>query len=101
MIGGIDEPPELQRNGHWRMAVWALRVGYLALAIAIAGLIISATGSTPWVLAGGVIGWLAAAAVTLTGVFLARHELPEPRPGYWSLRWTLIHDSTHALGADG
>jgi len=23
----MDEPPELQYNGHWRMAVWALRVG--------------------------------------------------------------------------
>jgi len=43
--------------------------------------------------------WLAAAAaaVTLTGFFWARHELPEPRPGYWSMRFMLIRDTIHAL----
>jgi FtsH-binding integral membrane protein len=96
----MDEPPELQHNRHWRMAVRALRVGYLALAIAIAGLIVMLSGSTPWVLAVGVIIWLVVAAVTLTGVFWARRELPEPRPGYWSLRFMLIHDSVHALSSD-
>jgi hypothetical protein len=93
----MGEPPELQHDGHWRMAVWALRVGYLALAVGIAGLIAMLSGSTPWVLAVGVIIWLAAAASTLTGFFWARHELPEPRPGYWSMRFMLIHDSVHAL----
>jgi hypothetical protein len=95
-IRGMSEPPELRHNGHWRTAVWALRVGYLALAVAIAGIIVMSSGSTPWVLAVGVIGWLAAAAVTLTGVVRARHELPEPRPGYWTMRFMLIHDSVHA-----
>jgi hypothetical protein len=94
-INGMDEPPELQHNGHWRMAVWSLRVGYLALGLAIAGLIVLSSGSTPWVLAAGVIIWLAAAAVTLTGFFWARKELPEPRPGYWSMRFMLIHDTVH------
>jgi hypothetical protein len=54
------------------------------------------SGSTPWLLAVGVIIWLAAAVVTLTGFFSARHELPEPRPGYWSMRFMLIHDTVHA-----
>jgi len=92
----MDEPPELRYNRHWRMAVWALRVGYAGLAVAIAGLIVRSSGSTPWVLAAGVIIWLAAAAVTLAGVFWSRHELPEPRPGYWSLRFMLIHDTVRA-----
>ena len=92
----MEEPTELQHNGHWRMAVWALRVGYAGLAVAIAGLIVRSSGSTPWVLAAGVIIWLAAAAVTLAGVFWSRHELPEPRPGYWSLRFMLIHDTVRA-----
>jgi hypothetical protein len=91
------EPGELQRNGPWRMAVWALRVGYLGLAIAIAGLIALALGSTSWVLAGGVIIWLATVPVTLTGFLWARHELPEPRPRLWSMRLMLIHDSVHPL----
>ena len=95
----MNEPPELQRNGHWRMAVWALRVGYLALAVAVAGIIVMSSGSTPWVLAAGVIMWLGVAVVTLTGLFWARHELPEPRPGLWSLRFMLIHDSVHALSS--
>src|SRR5664280_3872233 len=97
----MDEPPELQYDGHWRMAVWALRVGYVGLAVAIAGLIVMSLGSTPWVLAVGVFIWLAAAAaaaaaVTLAGFFWSRHELPEPRPGYWSMRFMLIHDTVHA-----
>jgi len=92
----MTEPPELQHNAHRRMAVWSLRVGYLALALGIAGLIAMFSGSTRWVLAVGVIGWLAAATVTLTGFLWARHELPEPRPGFWSMRFMLIHDTVHA-----
>jgi hypothetical protein len=95
----MDEPPELQYDGRWRMAVWALRVGYVGLAVAIAGVIVMMLGSTPWVLAVGVITWLAAAAVTLAGFLWSRHELPEPRPEYWSLRFMLIHDTVHAQSA--
>jgi hypothetical protein len=91
----MDEPPELHDNRRWRMAVWALRVGFVGLAVAIAGLIVMLLGSTPWVLAVGGIIWLAAAAVTLAGFFWSRHELPEPRPGYWSMRFMLISDTVH------
>ncbi len=93
---GVNEPLDLQYNGHWRTAVRALRVGFVGLAIAIAGLIVMSSGSTPWVLAIGVIIWLGSAAVTLAGFFRSRHELPEPRPGYWSMRFMLIHDTFHA-----
>jgi len=87
------------RNRHWRVAVWALRVGYLGLAVAIAGLIVMASGSTRWVLACGVIIWLATVPVTLTGFLWARKALPEPRPRPWSMRLMLIHDSIHALSS--
>jgi hypothetical protein len=93
----MGAPPQLRHNRHWRMAVWALRVGYVALAVALTGLIAMAAGTTPWILAAGVIGWLAAATVTLAGVIWARHDLPEPRPGYWPMRFTLIHDTVHSL----
>jgi uncharacterized membrane protein YjjB (DUF3815 family) len=88
----VDELAGLRTNRHWRMAVWALRLGYLGLGVAIAGII----ATTPWVLVVGVVIWLAAAAVTLTGVFWARRELPEPRPGFWPMRWMLLHDTVHA-----
>ena len=78
------------------MAVWALRVGFVGLAVASAGLIMMSLGSMPWLLAVGMIVWLAAAAVTLAESFWSRHELPEPRPGYWSMRFMLIHDTVHA-----
>ena len=78
------------------MAVWALRIGYIGLTVAIVGLIVTLSGSTPWVLTVGVIIWLATVAVTLTGFVCARHELPEPRPTFWSMRFMLIHDSIHA-----
>ncbi len=92
----MDEPPELQFNRHWRMAVWGLRVGYVGLAVALVGLIVRSSGSTPWVLAVGVIIWLAAAIVTLVGFLRGRHELPEPRPGFWPMRFMLIRDTVHA-----
>jgi len=92
----MDERPELQDNRHWRMAVWALRTGYVALAVAIVGLIVTLTGSTPWVLAVGVIGWLAAAVVLAVGFLGARHQLAEPRPGFWTIRFMLLHDTVHA-----
>jgi hypothetical protein len=97
----VDEPVELQNNPHWRTAVWALRVGYLALAVAIVGVVLVVTGSTPWVLAAGVVVWLAMAAVTLTGVFRARSQLPEPRPGLWPIRFMLINDTIHARSVAG
>jgi hypothetical protein len=78
------------------MAVWALRGGYVALSVALVGLIVMLSGSTPWILAVGVIAWLAAATVTLTGFILARHEIPEPRPGLWSMRFMLIRDTVRA-----
>lgn len=93
---GMDEPVQLQNNRHWRMAVWALRVGYVGLVIVIAGVIVLVSGSTPWVLAVGAIVWLAAAVVTLVEVFSARHELSEPRPGLWPMRWMLLHDTVRA-----
>jgi hypothetical protein len=92
----MEEPSELRYNAHWRTAVWSLRVGYVGLAVAIAGIIVMSSGSTPWVLFAGVIIWLATAAVTLGGFFWSRHELPEPRPGLWSMRFMLIHDTVRA-----
>jgi hypothetical protein len=91
----MEQRPELQHYGLWRMAVWALRVGYLGLVVAIAGLITLAFGSTPWILASGVIIWLATVPVVLTGFLSSRHELPNPRPRLWSMRLMLIHDSVH------
>jgi hypothetical protein len=95
----MEEPPDLQYNRHWRMAVWALRVGYGGLAVAAAGLIVMSLGSTPWVLAVGVIIWLAAAVATATGYLWSRHALPAPRPGFWSMRFMLLHDTVHAQTA--
>ena len=89
----MDEASELQRNAHWRMAVWALRVGFVAVGTILVGLIVLSSGGTPWVLAAGVIFWLACAVVIATGFLWARHELSEPRPGFWAMRFTLIHDT--------
>lgn len=92
----MNEPAELQHNRHWRMAVWSLRVGFAGLAVALAGIIVVSSGSTPWILAVGVIVWVVAAVVTVTGVFRAHGELPEPRPGLWPMRFMLLRDTVHA-----
>lgn len=75
--------------------MWALRLGYVGLAVSAAGLIVMLSGFTPWVLAVGEIVWLVAAAGTVTGFLWARHGIPES-PGYWSMRIMLIRDSIHA-----
>jgi len=75
------------------MAVWALRVGLLAIATIVVGIIVLSSGGTPWVLATGVIFWLACAMVIGTGFILTLHDLSEPRPGFWSMRWMIIHDA--------
>ena len=80
----------------WRLAVWALRIGYVALMCSLVGLVVMSSGSAAWIVAIGVIVWLVAAAVTLAGVIQTRHQLAEPRPGYWSMRLILIHDTVHA-----
>jgi hypothetical protein len=58
------------------MAVWVLRVGYVGLAVAIAGIIVMSLGSTPWVLFAGVIIWLASTAVTLGGFCWSGRSFP-------------------------
>ena len=68
-----------------------------SMSVYIGGLSADSSGSRPWMLAVGVIIWLVAAAVTLTGFIWSRHDLPEPRPGFWSMRFMLIHD-TFSLG---
>ena len=92
----MNEPVELRDGRDWRMAVWALRLGYVALAVTVVGVVVVASGSTRWVLVIGAVSWLVAAAVTLTGVFRARSRLPEPRPGFWAMRWMILHDTVHA-----
>ncbi len=74
-------------------------MGYVGLVVAAAGLIVTLTGGTAWILAAGVIIWVGTVVVTLTGFLLARHELPEPRPTFWSMRFMLVHDSAHAASA--
>jgi hypothetical protein len=56
-------------------------VGYVGLAIAGAGLIALAFGSTPWVVASGVIIWLATVPVTLTASSRRGTGYPSPDPG--------------------
>jgi hypothetical protein len=98
-ISGMDELAGLQRDRHWRMAIWSLRVGYIALVTAVVGLIVYWAGFTPWVLGVGVIAWLVTVVVTLTGFLWARRRLPEPRVRLWSMRMRLIHDSVHSLSS--
>ena len=83
------------------MAVWALRTGYGALVLGLVGLLLRSTTQGPWLLALGVLAWLAAAAVTLTGVLWCRHELPEPVPGCWQLRMALLRDTVRRRPSSG
>jgi hypothetical protein len=92
----MDKSTELEHDRHWRMAVWALRTGIGGLSIVLAGLIVVSLGDTPWVLAVGMFIWLACSAVMVVGFLWSRHELLKPRPGFWSMRFMLIHDVVHA-----
>ena len=71
----------MQHNGLWRMAVRALRVGYVGLALATGALIALALGSTPWILASGVFIWLATVPLTLTGFYRPDTSSPASSDG--------------------
>lgn len=83
----------LQDSEWWRVAVWALRAGYAGLLVAISGVFVFTSGSTRSVLTVGIAIWLAAALVTLTSAFRARHLLQGPRPGLWAMRFMLVRDT--------
>ena len=89
----MDAATELRSNRHWRTAIRALRIGYVALVVVAAGLIMALAGWTPWVLAAGMIVWLPAAIVTAVEFMRGRHDLPEPRPGFFLIRLMLLRDS--------
>ena len=89
----MQRTPEQSKG--WRTAVWSLRVGYVGLVVAGAGLVALAFGATPWILASGTIVWLATVPLMLIGFLSARHALAAPRPSLWSMRLGLIHDSFH------
>lgn len=93
----MNVPRELEADRRWRLAVWTLRVGYVALVVAFVGLILAARGTTGWVLAIGVIWWLTCVVITLPSFLLARHRLGPDRPELWPMRMMLIYDSVHAL----
>ncbi len=92
----VDEPRELGGNSHWRLAVRDLRVSFGALRLGIVGLVTMLAGSARWVLVGGATLWVIGGALTSVEFYWARHQLPEPRPGYWPMRFWLMRDSLHA-----
>ena len=55
-------------------------MGYVGLAVAITGLIVMSLGSTPWVLAAGLIIWFAAAALLPDGPVFGKDDLLGGRP---------------------
>ena len=79
--------------------MWALRVGYVGLAAALAGVVLMASSSVPHLLFAGVVTWLVAGAVAVAGVVEARRDLPEPQPGLWELRLLLVRDTVRARPA--
>jgi uncharacterized membrane protein len=90
----VDDRADVRQDRHWWLAVWALRAGFGSLVVVLAGVVLLATGITPWVLTAGVVGWLVSAVVTLTGVVLAWRSA-DPRPGFWATRWQLLRDTVH------
>jgi hypothetical protein len=91
----MDQHETLQHVTLWRTAVWTLRVAYVALVVAIVGIVVSASGGTSVVLAVGVVLWLVTAISTAVCFMRARAQLPEPRPGFVAIRSMLLHDSVH------
>ena len=92
---GVEESWPTAAERHWRISVWALRVGYVALAMAAVGLLLLALGETPWLLAAGVVAWLMCAATLVFGLLWTLNSLDDQRPGFWAMRVRLLGDSVH------
>lgn len=84
----------LRDDRRWRAAVWALRVGFLGLALVIVGVIVHRTSSATGlsILIAGVVVYLVSSAVTLSRVFAALRSLPQPRPSFMTIRLDLFRD---------
>lgn len=95
----MDDLQALDADPAWRRAVWALRVGYGALAVALVGLVVLVAGSTPWVMAVGVVAWLLCAVTLGTGFVAARNRLGGPGPGFLAMRAKLLRDTVHTRPA--
>ena len=89
----MDSQKALQHVTLWRTAVWTLRAAYVALVVVIVGIAVDASGGTSAVLAVGVVLWLVTAVTTAVCFMQARAQLPEPRPGFVTIRSMLLHDS--------
>jgi hypothetical protein len=91
---------ELRTNQWWKTAVVALRAGLGALAIVVVGLLVLAFGSTPWILAVGMCGWLLCALVCASGFLIARSQLTGLRPGFLEIRKKLLSDTFHSISSE-
>lgn len=84
----------LRVDRRWRTAVWALRVGFVGLALVIVGVIVNRSSSTTGfgILVAGLLVYVASSAVTLSRVLAALRSLPEPRPTFMTIRLDLVRD---------
>lgn len=89
----MDELTGLSDHRSWRLAVWSLRLGYVALLIVVIGLVIEIRDRTIVVLEIGVIVWLLCAAMLATGFVATLSALQDSRPGFWEMRGALLRDS--------
>jgi hypothetical protein len=91
----MDQHEALQHVTLWRIAVWTVRVAYVALVAVIVGIVLNASVGTSAVLAVGVVLWLVTAVTTAVCFMPARAQLPEPRPGFVAIRSMLLDDSVY------
>jgi hypothetical protein len=103
VAGPLGERPrmeDLRRSGHWRPAVWGVRVMGTGLAVVIAGIVTLAwsTAATKAILAGGVGIYLSGLAFTLVEARCAYRDVQPPRPNHAWVQRTLLHDALHRSG---
>ena len=91
----VADDPDLGACRPWRAAVWALRCGYGALGVVAFGLVVRATGGTPWILAAGVVAWLGCAVVLAIGFVRTLLRHPGLRSHFLGVRRRLLSDTVH------
>lgn len=99
----MEEGTNLRSSGHWRLAVWGLRVIGAGLAVVAGGIVTLASGSTDTakaIVATGMGVYLVGVGITVAGIILVYRSIPSPRPNFFNLRWSLLRDAVHIRSAN-
>lgn len=94
-ISDFDHAVVLMRQGpQWSRAVFGLRMAFIAITFAVVGILLHSVAGGPflYMTAVGMIVYLVALVIVLSGMLPGYFSLEKPRPRFWNMRMALVKD---------